>query len=48
MIKLGGNQKTLGRAGSMIPFLRKKKCWAKLAILDIKGGGQSMMTSIPS
>jgi hypothetical protein len=23
MIKLGGNKKTLGRAGSMIPFLRK-------------------------
>jgi hypothetical protein len=35
MIKLGGNKKTSGRAGSMIPFLRNY--WAKLATLEIKG-----------
>jgi hypothetical protein len=47
MIKIGGNQKMHGRAGSMIPFL--KKYWAKLETLEIKGGGpRSMMISSPS
>jgi hypothetical protein len=35
MIKLGGNKKMHGKAGSIIPFLRKYR--AKLTTLEIKG-----------